>query len=193
MELKASRQAHESRNHRDVESKNFELISWALFFFPCVVYLLLASLVGKEQKKTNFDGFFCCHQKNHRRKQQKHKKVSHFGSRSRVSMALQWPSNVEQPSYVVCQPTPLSHSEAKEREKSWKSPWTCVLEWRCGGEEPGMCVDENGILQNCVRIQWSWIMKSSAVERRQWHFKVMLSTDITFKSRSEQFYQLPWS
>lgn len=99
------------------KAKNFELISWALFFFSYVVYLLLASLVGKEQKKTNFDGFFCCHQKNHRRKQQKHKKVSHFGSRSRVLMALQWPSNVEQPSYFVCQPTPLSHSEAKKREK----------------------------------------------------------------------------
>lgn len=151
-----------------LESKNFELISWALFFFSCVVYLLLASLVGKEQKKDKLRRLLLLSSKNHRRKQQKHKKVSHFGSRSRVSMALQQPRvtlSVNRLRY-------LTRKRTRE-EKSWKSPWTCVLEWRLGGERPGMCVDENGILQNCVRIQWSWIMKSSAVERRQWHFKVL--------------------
>lgn len=50
-------------------------------------------------------------------------------------------------SYVVCQATPLSHSEAKERRKLEKSLNMCsrVAVGR-GNEKPGMCVDKNGIL-----------------------------------------------
>lgn len=141
------------------------------FIFLSLRRLFAFSLVcWQRTEKDKLRRLLLLSSKNHRRKQQKHKKVSHFGSRSRVSMALQWPLNDEQPSYVACQPTPLSLSEANERKKVAKVLEHVFLSSGWGQGVGNVRRQEWNSLR--IRIQWSWIMKSSVVELHQRRFKL---------------------